>query len=96
MNQDGSRTNTHSYPELAIREVLVNAIAHRDYSITGTQIDIDIFADRIEVRSPGGWILSKKPSQYALDKIPSKRRNDSISTCFELCGLMERNCRTVI
>ena len=90
-NQDGSRTNTHSYPELAIREVLVNAIAHRDYSITGTQIDIDIFADRIEVKSPGGWILSKKPSQYALDKIPSKRRNDSISACFELCGLMERS-----
>lgn len=90
-NQDGSRTNTYSYPELAIREVLVNAIAHRDYSMAGTQIDIDIFADRIEVKSPGGWLLSKKPSQYALDKIPSKRRNDSISACFELCGLMERS-----
>ncbi|MDY6392121.1 MAG: ATP-binding protein [Bacilli bacterium] len=69
----------------------MNAIAHRDYSIAGTQIDIDIFADRIEVKSPGGWLLSKKPSQYALDKIPSKRRNDSISACFELCGLMERS-----
>ena len=90
-NPDGTRTDTYSYPDLAIREVLVNAIAHRDYSIQGTQIDIDIFADRIEVKSPGGWILTKKPSQYPLDKIPSKRRNESISACFELCGLMERS-----
>lgn len=90
-NLDGSRTDTYSYPELAIREVLVNAIAHRDYSMSGTQIDVDVFADRMEVKSPGGWILSKKPSQYPLDKIPSKRRNDSISACFELCGLMERS-----
>jgi len=42
------------YPEFAWREVIVNAIAHRDYSITGTAIQVRIFDDRIEVESPGG------------------------------------------
>lgn len=42
------------YPEFAWREVIVNAIAHRDYSITGTAIQVRIWDDRIEVESPGG------------------------------------------
>ena len=39
--QTGGREEIRSYPKEAIREALVNAIAHRDYSISGTQIDID-------------------------------------------------------
>ena len=50
---NGGRSEIRSYPKEAIREVLVNAIAHRDYAIIGTQIDVDIYADRIEVVSPG-------------------------------------------
>jgi ATP-dependent DNA helicase RecG len=42
------------YPDFAWREVIVNAIAHRDYSITGTAIQIRMFDDRLEVESPGG------------------------------------------
>jgi len=42
------------YPEFAWREVIVNAIAHRDYSITGTAIQVRLFDDRLEVESPGG------------------------------------------
>jgi len=42
------------YPEFAWREVIVNAIAHRDYSITGTAIQVRIWDDRLEVESPGG------------------------------------------
>jgi len=42
------------YPDFAWREVIVNAIAHRDYSITGTAIQVRMFDDRLEVESPGG------------------------------------------
>lgn len=46
------------YPEPACREALINAITHRDYSIEGRGIEIRIFADRLEVLSPGK-LLSK-------------------------------------
>lgn len=88
--KDGSRLDTQSYPEQSLREAVVNAFAHRDYSISGTQIDLDIYKDRMEITSPGGWLLSKKPSEYPLDRIPSIRRNKTICNCFEAIGLMEK------
>lgn len=44
------------YPEGATMEALINAIAHRDYSIEGRGIEIFIYDDRMEVRSPGGLL----------------------------------------
>ena len=41
------------YPPFAWQETLVNAVAHRDYAITGASIEVWMFDDRIEVRSPG-------------------------------------------
>ncbi len=41
------------YPEFVLTELIVNAVTHRDYSITGTDIQIKMFDDRIEVDSPG-------------------------------------------
>lgn len=41
------------YPLEAVREALVNAIAHRDYTIAGTDIELSMYADRLEVISPG-------------------------------------------
>jgi len=41
------------YPSFAWQEALVNAVAHRDYSITGASIEVWMFDDRVEVRSPG-------------------------------------------
>jgi ATP-dependent DNA helicase RecG len=46
------------YPELAVKEALINAITHRDYSIEGRGIEIRIFDDRLEILSPGK-LLSK-------------------------------------
>ncbi len=43
------------YPDFVIRELIVNAVAHRDYSITGSRILIKMFRDRIEFDSPGGF-----------------------------------------
>jgi ATP-dependent DNA helicase RecG len=52
--EDGARrVERWSYPETVLRETIVNALVHRDYSIAGTDITLSIFADRLEVESPG-------------------------------------------
>ena len=49
----GLFTTTPEYPEFVWNEIIVNAVAHRDYSIKGTDIQIKMFDDRIVVESPG-------------------------------------------
>jgi ATP-dependent DNA helicase RecG len=50
------RQDIPEYPRAAVREALLNAVAHRDYSgyKRGSQVQVKLFADRLEVRSPGG------------------------------------------
>jgi len=50
------RRDIPEYPQEALREALANAIAHRDYSpyVRGSHIQISMFADRLEIQSPGG------------------------------------------
>jgi ATP-dependent DNA helicase RecG len=48
------RQDQLEYPEHIIREIIVNALVHRDYSFSGSSIMISIYDDRIEVSSPGG------------------------------------------
>ena len=52
--QGARRRDSWEYPESVIREVVVNALVHRDYSIGGTDIVLALYADRLEVQSPGG------------------------------------------
>ncbi len=47
------RQDIPEYPQVALREVLVNAVAHADYSLTGMRIRVAIYADRMEIESPG-------------------------------------------
>lgn len=49
----GQRVDLAAYPSEAIREVLVNAVVHRDYLLSGTDIELSLYADRLEVTSPG-------------------------------------------
>jgi ATP-dependent DNA helicase RecG len=52
------------YPPTAIREALVNAVAHRDYRVRGREIEIRMFSNRLEISSPGGL-----PGFITLDNI---------------------------
>lgn len=88
--ENGGRREIRSYPKEAVREALVNAIAHRDYSIQGTQIDIDIYDDRIDIVSPGSWLLPRNYDEYPVGSIPSIRRNKVIAACLDVANLMER------
>ncbi|WP_026449959.1 ATP-binding protein [Aequorivita capsosiphonis] len=47
------RKEVKMYPELAIRELVANAIIHQDFSIKGTGVMIEIYSDRIEITNPG-------------------------------------------
>jgi ATP-dependent DNA helicase RecG len=48
------REERTEYPVAAVREALVNAVAHRDYRLGGRRIEVRMFADRMEIASPGG------------------------------------------
>ncbi len=53
LGNGGTFVTTPEYPEFAWKEIIINAVAHRDYSIKGTDIQIKMFDDRITVESPG-------------------------------------------
>jgi ATP-dependent DNA helicase RecG len=54
LEKDGARRNERpDYPQEAIREAIVNALVHRDYMLSGTDIELLIFDNRIEIVSPG-------------------------------------------
>ncbi|MBU1600018.1 putative DNA binding domain-containing protein [bacterium] len=62
---EGSRRiDKPDYPEEVIREMIVNAIAHRDYTISGTDIELSIYSDRLEVISPG-----KLPNTITIERM---------------------------
>ncbi|NOG50203.1 MAG: hypothetical protein HND48_12835 [Chloroflexi bacterium] len=48
-----ARSEQYEYPLEAVRELVVNAVAHRDYSIQGDGIRLYVFKDRMEITSPG-------------------------------------------
>lgn len=50
------REELPDYPERAVTEVICNAIIHRDYQELGSEIHIDMYDDRMEVYSPGGYV----------------------------------------
>ena len=84
------RTDVNSYPARALEEALVNACAHRDYQIQGSQIDVDIFQNRLVITSPGDFLFKGNVQDYNLEDLMSKRRNKLISDILFMCRLMEK------
>ncbi|MGD8905230.1 MAG: ATP-binding protein, partial [Anaerolineae bacterium] len=81
------RVEETEYPVEAIREAIVNAIAHRDYRIAGEEIRVLMFADRIEVYSPG-----RLPGHITVDNLVEERfsRNEIIVQILSDMGFIER------
>lgn len=90
IKRDDERVNIDSYPARAIFEGVINAVAHRDYYLDGTQIQVDMFRDRLEISSPGGFYRGEKIGKtYDLSGIISKRRNELITGVLVACNVME-------
>ncbi|MCU0485033.1 MAG: putative DNA binding domain-containing protein [Anaerolineales bacterium] len=75
------------YPFEAVRELLVNAVAHRDYNVQGDNIHLNIFSDRLEIQSPG--VL---PGPVNLSNLLQARfsRNAVITQVLSDLGYVER------
>lgn len=74
------------YDHIALGEAVVNAVAHRDYSLSGSQIRVFVFRDRIEVRSPG-----RLANSVTLDNIKlgvHAERNRALATLLTQLGYM--------
>ncbi len=82
-----ARAEQYEYPMEAAREVVVNAVAHRDYSIAGDGIRLFVFSDRLEVTSPG-----KLAGPVTLANIAEERfsRNSIIVQVLSDLGFIER------
>ena len=85
----GERRDMWDYPMTAVREVLLNALVHRDYSIhtEGMPIQLQIFPDRIVVTNPGG--LYGRISLDQLGQIQPDTRNPVLATALETLNITE-------
>ncbi|MFH1173504.1 MAG: ATP-binding protein [archaeon] len=81
------RTEIYDIPQAVWREATANAIIHRDYARTGTNISVEVYDDRLLISSPGG--LPKGLSKKEFGKI-SIRRNELIADFFYRMGKVER------
>jgi len=89
INKEGKRADKDELPLKAVREAVLNALMHRDYSINteGIPVQIRMFFDRIEIISPGG--LFGRVSLNSLGKVQPDTRNRTLSTILEVLGLSE-------
>lgn len=69
------RDDVGDYPVEALREAVTNALAHRDYSpmARGTQIQVELYVDRLVVRNPGGLFGTVTPDDLGQEGVSSSR-----------------------
>jgi len=80
------RHDLPQYDMTAVFEALVNAVAHRDYSIHGAKIRLRMFADRLELYSPGAI-----PNTMTVESLPYRQaaRNEAITSLLAKCQVPE-------
>ncbi|SDY24374.1 ATP-dependent DNA helicase RecG [Bacteroides faecis MAJ27] len=84
------RLNLPDYSDRAIFEGLVNHLIHRDYTVMGGEVHIDIYDDRVELVSPGAMLDGTQIQDRDIYKVPSMRRNPVIADVFTQLDYMEK------
>ena len=89
IDDNGKRVDKNEYPIKAVREAILNALVHRDYSIytENTPIRIEMYRNRMEVTNSGG--LYGKISIDALGKVHPETRNAALANMLELLNITE-------
>jgi ATP-dependent DNA helicase RecG len=78
------RRQVKMFPELALRELVANAIIHQDFETAGTSVMVELFADRIEISSPG---LPVVPPERFIDGYQS--RNERVASLMRRLRICE-------
>ncbi|MGI8656680.1 MAG: ATP-binding protein [Pyrinomonadaceae bacterium] len=78
------RTEVKMFPEIAIRELVANALIHQDFNETGTSVTIELYSDRLEITNPGKPIIS--PDRF-IDEYQS--RNEKLADLMRRFGICE-------
>lgn len=87
--ETGRREDKTDYPITAVREAIVNALVHRDYSIQteGMPIQLIMYEDRMEIRNPGG--IYGRTGANQLGKVQPDTRNPVLAGVLEVLGITE-------
>jgi len=83
----GPRKEILEVPEDALKEALVNALAHRDYLEKGANVLVEIYDDRVEITNPGGLVSAIKKSEFGKK---SFSRNPLLFSLFKRVDLVEK------
>lgn len=91
------REDRYDYPIEVIRELVTNALMHRDYSpeSRGTQVQIELYPDRLVVKSPGGLFGGVTVDQLGTGRIESRSRNATLAKLLADVPLPDRPNETV-
>ncbi|MDR2046497.1 MAG: putative DNA binding domain-containing protein [Clostridiales bacterium] len=84
------RVNKPDYADRAVFEALANALMHRDYTVIGSEVHVDMYDDRLEIYSPGGMPDGTLIQEQDIDEVPSTRRNPIIAEIFHRLDFIER------
>lgn len=89
IDDNGKRADKNEYPIKAVREAILNALVHRDYSIhtENVPIRIEMYRDRMEITNSGG--LYGKITIDALGKVHPETRNAALANMLELLNITE-------
>lgn len=79
------RREVPMYPDLAVRELIANALIHQDLSITGAGPMVEVFADRMEITNPGNALVAV---ERFLDS-PPRSRNEALASFMRRVGICE-------
>ena len=84
------RKNKPEYSMRAVLETMVNHLIHRDYTVIGGEVHLDIYDDRLVVISPGGMYNGKLIQNLNLDDVSSERRNPILANVMAQLNYMEK------
>jgi len=93
INRDtGLREKRYVLPEEALREALANALAHRDYLIQSSCVNIELYPDRIEISNPGESLVAIQD----LERASSKARNPNLIEFLRTYKITDKSARGIL